>query len=80
MKEAPDRPGSERDDPTIERNVRLVAELEEQALATRSPGEKLGDAASRLIGSMPFVVFHLVWFAAWIAINTLPLKNLWQVC
>jgi len=69
MKDTPDPPGNERDDPTIERNVRLVAELEEQALAGRSPGEKLGDAASRVIGSMPFVVFHLVWFAAWIALN-----------
>ena len=69
MKDTPDRPVPDGDDPTIERNVRLVAELEEQALAGRSPGEKLGDAASRLIGSMPFVVFHLVWFAAWIALN-----------
>ena len=69
MKEAPDRPGSERDDPTIERNVRLIAELEEKALADRSPGEKLGDAASRVIGSMPFVVFHFLWFTAWILLN-----------
>jgi uncharacterized membrane protein len=69
MKDTPDRPVPDGDDPTIERNVRLVAELEEQALAGRSPGEKLGDAASRLIGSMPFVVFHLVWFAAWIVLN-----------
>src|SRR5215203_197095 len=59
----------ERDDPSIEHNVRLVAELEEQALATRSSGEKIGDAASRAIGSMPFVLGHSVWFAAWILLN-----------
>ena len=69
MSEAPNRPGRQQEDPTIERNVRLVAELEEKALAGRSAGEKIGDAASRLIGSMPFVLFHLVWFAAWIVLN-----------
>ena len=62
-------PAPDRDDPTIERNVRLVADLEKRALAGRSLGEKIGDSASRLIGSMPFVVFHFVWFAVWIALN-----------
>jgi hypothetical protein len=38
---------SAHDDPTIEHNIRLIAELEEKALATRSLGEKIGDAASR---------------------------------
>src|SRR6187399_2176015 len=69
MEDAPERRGSEHDDPTIEGNLRHIAELEEKALATRSPGEKIGDAASRLIGSMPFVLFHLVWFAGWIVLN-----------
>lgn len=69
MNEAPKEPGSERADPSIEHNVKLIAELEERALATRSVGEKIGDAASRVIGSMPFVVFHLIWFAAWILLN-----------
>src|SRR5207237_2261372 len=69
MSESSERPQKDRDDPSIEHNVRLVAELEEKALATRSVGEKIGDAASRLIGSMPFVLFHFVWFAAWILVN-----------
>jgi uncharacterized membrane protein len=69
MTETPERPDGERADPSIEHNIQLVAELEEKALATRSVGEKIGDGASRLIGSMPFVIFHLVWFAAWIALN-----------
>jgi len=69
MTETPERPDGKRDDTSIEHNIQLIAELEEKALATRSVGEKIGDAASRLIGSMPFVLFHLVWFAAWIALN-----------
>jgi uncharacterized membrane protein len=59
----------EREHPSIEQNIRLIAELEEKALATRSLGEKIGDAASRVIGSMPFVLAHFVWFAAWILLN-----------
>jgi len=69
MKKTPDRPEGDRNDQTMERNVRLVAELEEKALAGRTAGEKIGDAASRLIGSMPFVLGHFVWFAAWILFN-----------
>jgi uncharacterized membrane protein len=62
-------PPPDGDDATIESNVRVVAELEERALAARSLGEKIGDGAARLIGSMPFVLFHLVWFVGWIALN-----------
>jgi uncharacterized membrane protein len=51
------------------RNVRAIAELEKRALAQRSWGERLGDAVARYTGTMPFVVFHVVWFAAWILLN-----------
>jgi uncharacterized membrane protein len=60
----PDRGG-----PSIEENIRHIAELEHQALAGRSLGEKIGDGAARVIGSMPFVLAHFVWFFVWIGLN-----------
>ena len=65
----PTAPPPDRDDPTIEHNVRVVAKLEREALAARSIGERIGDAASRLIGSMPFVLVHVLWFGVWIVLN-----------
>jgi len=44
------------------RNVRTIAEFEDRALASRSLGERLGDAAARIIGTTPFAVLHLIWF------------------
>jgi uncharacterized membrane protein len=38
-------------------------------LHRRSSGEKVSDFFVSLIGSMPFLVFHVVWFAAWVMIN-----------
>jgi uncharacterized membrane protein len=56
-------------DRTIEDNLRAVAQIEQEALRARSIGERIGDGAARIIGSMPFVVFHFVWFALWIGLN-----------
>jgi uncharacterized membrane protein len=64
-----EQPPPDRDEPTIERNLRAIAEFETRALEDRSLGEKIGDSAARVIGSMAFVLFHLAWFLAWIAIN-----------
>src|SRR6185295_16943258 len=51
------------------RNVRTIGEYEERALASRSPGERLGDAAARIIGTTAFAILHLIWFGAWILLN-----------
>jgi uncharacterized membrane protein len=59
----------DRDEPTIEENLQMVAEIEERALKARSWGERVGDRVSSVIGSMPFVGFHAVWFLVWIGCN-----------
>lgn len=54
---------------SIERNLAMVADIEARALAERSIGEKIGDKVAGVIGSMPFVLFHFVWFSTWLALN-----------
>lgn len=62
-------PENSRGNDSIERNLAVVADIEARALAERSLGEKVGDKVSGVIGSMPFVLFHFVWFSTWLALN-----------
>jgi uncharacterized membrane protein len=50
-------------------NVEAIAKLEHKELHRRSQGEKVSDFFVSLMGSMPFLIFHVVWFAAWFMIN-----------
>jgi len=62
------------------RNVEIVAQLEKAADAERSLTDRMADAISRFVGSMRFVYIHVVWFAAWIALSTLPfIPEAWQI-
>jgi uncharacterized membrane protein len=53
----------------VERNVRAIADLEKEAMADRSPADRLSDGITYVVGSAPFVIVHLVFFAAWITTN-----------
>jgi uncharacterized membrane protein len=44
--------------------------MEQAALEHRTVTDRLGDAIVGFIGTMKFVVLHLLWFLAWFAINT----------
>ena len=50
-------------------NVEAIAKLEHKELHRRSQGEKVSDFFVSLMGSMPFLIFHVLWFAAWFMIN-----------
>jgi uncharacterized membrane protein len=43
-------------------NIELVARLDREALTHRNWTDWLGDAVTSFIGSMPFVLVHLVGF------------------
>jgi len=65
MKKRP--PGHEH---PVVHNIRAMVELERQVLNDRTPIDRLTDAVSRVAGSPPFILFHAIWFVAWIALNT----------
>jgi uncharacterized membrane protein len=50
-------------------NVEAIAKLEHQELHRRSAGEKVSDFFVSIMGSMPFLIFHVVWFAVWFLVN-----------
>ena len=62
------------------RNVEIVAALEQAGDAQRSPTDRLADLISQFVGSMTFVYIHVVWFGAWIVLNTFPiLPASWRI-
>ncbi len=54
----------------IERNIRTIVRLRLHAARERKLQERIADAITSLSGRMLFVYVHIIWFAAWILINT----------
>ena len=54
---------------SAQQNIETIARLEHEAIETRSRGERLSDVFTRFMGSMTFVVLHLIWLAVWFAWN-----------
>ena len=53
----------------LRKNIQAIAELEQRVLHQRGPAARLSDAISRSMGSAPFALIHIVWFAAWFLLN-----------
>jgi uncharacterized membrane protein len=58
------------------KNIEAVVRLEQTSMESRTLGERVSDAITRVIGTMSFVVFHLLLFGFWFGINLgwTPLK------
>ena len=54
-------------------NIRSVSEMETSLQRNRTLVDRIADLIGGFSGSMTFVFIHLVWFAAWFLLNTLPL-------
>lgn len=54
----------------VENNIRTLLRLRAQRLTERNLQDRLADGITYLSGRMSFVYFHIIWFAAWIGINT----------
>jgi uncharacterized membrane protein len=55
-----------------QRNIELIAQLEDTAAAKRSSADRVADAITRFGGSMTFVYVHVVWFGGWMLWHFLP--------
>jgi uncharacterized membrane protein len=50
-------------------NIAAIAKLEEEALGRRTPTERQSDAIVRFIGSMKFLLVHLIFVVVWSTVN-----------
>jgi len=53
----------------VERNIRRLQELRDELDVGKGLKDRLAEQITRWSGSMTFLLMHVVWFAAWIAIN-----------
>lgn len=54
---------------SAQQNIQTIARLEQEEIETRSSGERVSDVFTRFMGSMTFVVFHVIWLGIWFAWN-----------
>jgi uncharacterized membrane protein len=57
-------------DSAVAENIETILRLENAELQRRTWSDMVADAIAEFTGSMPFVVLHLAWFAAWATWNT----------
>lgn len=50
-------------------NISTVVDMEERFLLDRNRVERIGDAIASFVGSMSFVVLHLIGFTLWFLVN-----------
>ena len=55
--------------PSAEANINTIVSLEEEALKERSLADRLSDGIANFVGSVTFVVLHLLWFGIWVGLN-----------
>jgi len=60
----------------IQDHVDLIAKHEQEFLANRTSGERLGDAVASFVGSLKFVIAHACVFTFWILANTTRLLHI----
>jgi uncharacterized membrane protein len=56
---------------SVKRNIGSIAQLEQEFLRQRSAVSCFSDRMTNLIASPIFLTAHLLWFVAWILVNTL---------
>ena len=54
----------------IERNIHTIDRLRIEAARSRHTQDRVSDAITDFSGRLVFVYVHVVWFGAWIALNT----------
>lgn len=53
----------------VDRNINAIEEHRREMEESRSTQDRIADHITHFVGSMPFVYFHAIWFAVWLAIN-----------
>lgn len=56
--------------PSAQSNINTVVALEEEAKQRRTTADRISDTIANFVGSISFVMLHLVWFGLWVTLNT----------
>jgi uncharacterized membrane protein len=59
-------------------NINTVVKIEEEAQLQRTLADRISDVIASFVGSIPFVVLHLIWFGIWVTINVGLISGKWR--
>jgi uncharacterized membrane protein len=65
-----DRQGPTPESSAVEENVQAIKRWESAILHARSKAEQVSDWIACTAGSGPVLVIHVLWFGAWLTVNT----------
>jgi uncharacterized membrane protein len=63
---------------SAENNINTVIRLEEESQKDRTTADRISDVIAGFVGSIPFVVLHLIWFGIWVTINIGGVASRWR--
>jgi len=55
--------------PSVQNNINEIIKLEEAALQHRTFADRISDIIANFVGSIPFVLIHVLWFVVWTIVN-----------
>lgn len=58
-----------------EQNVKLIADAERVAQLSITSAERFAARVAAFCGGTAFIAVHVVWFSAWVLLNTLPISK-----
>ncbi len=67
--ETADDPEPEGESQALDENIEAIKTWQRASVHTRSRVEHLSDQITRIIAGGPALLFHVVWFTVWIAVN-----------
>jgi uncharacterized membrane protein len=62
----------------LQEHIEVILKHEEEFLARRTAAERVGDFLGAFVGSLIFIGIHVMWFGAWILVNTLKIAQIPQ--
>jgi uncharacterized membrane protein len=60
---------------SAQQNIRTIARLEQETMERRTLSERIGDAFTRVMGSLGFVVAHVIGFGAWFSASSRSIRS-----
>jgi uncharacterized membrane protein len=54
----------------VHRNIHAIVAVRQQFEANKSLQDRMADAITHFVGSIPFVFLHAVWFGGWLVLNS----------
>src|SRR3954449_8900105 len=62
--------------PSAQENIETVVRMEQEFLGQRNFKDRLGDGIANFVGTMTFVICHVIGFVIWVVVNAgwLPIK------